>query len=228
MNGLEPSAAGTATDPLSDEAVGAWVERQLETLNELQRLAHKMIVAMVAQIERGGDLARLGRGVTQLTKAVRLCVALGWRLAQTALDRRRGVVEPPAPAKEAGSAAAPVTAGDAAKAMVTAVPAVKSPVTQRVAALFDRLGPEEFGDELRGRSNAEVYRTICGLMGVTPDPVLFGPAGVGEPVAAVEPVAESRPAAPVADDASLFRPANRWERRRWRARLKAGRGPPDG
>ena len=46
------------------------------------------------------------------------------------------------------------------------------------------LGPEERGDELGGRSNAEIYATICSLLGVTPDPTLFGEVVTVEPVRA--------------------------------------------
>ena len=189
MDRSAPFPSSASGDPLCEAELGDWVERALGALDRVQAMTEEVIAAVTAQIRRGGGrMGPLTRGLAQLGRAMRLCIALGVRLRQQALAWRRGEFAAPAAVKAARPAAvvaAPAT--DAAKALVvacvagTALAAAQPGLKPKVAALYDRVGRDELGDELGGRSDAAIYREICRLLGVTPDPELFGAVAAAPP-----------------------------------------------
>ena len=203
MDTVAPSPSGLSVDPFSNAGMVAWVDEQLETLGRLQAMAERVMVLLTERMKLGGArLASMAEGIAQLARAVRLSIALAVRLRECQLAWRRGERDPaaaqsppPAPPRAAAATAAPtgVPAAVAGSAMI----AVQALLKKRMASLYDRMGPEEFGDELRGKSNFQAYRIICRLLGVTPDPVLFAePATVR--AAPVAPAAKAAAAAPAA------------------------------
>jgi hypothetical protein len=178
------SASGLSAAPpgsFGAEEMVAWVGRHVAALKMLRGMALQAIAAVMAQIEASGAgagplLSRLAR----LNRAAQLCVVLGMRVADEVRRWRSGIARgraevPPAPARvarerdRAGAAAA-----------------------RKLAALHAGLRTPGFGDGVARKSNAEIYRTICRLLGVTPDPTLFGAVGSVARAVAAAPVACAR------------------------------------
>ena len=201
MDTVAPSPSGLSVDPFSNAGMVAWVDEQLETLGRLQALAERVMVLLTERMKLGGArLASMAEGIAQLARAVRLSIALAVRLRECQLAWRRGERDPvaaqsppPAPPREAAATAVPT--GAPAAVAGSAMIAVQALLKKRMASLYDRMGPEEFGDELRGKSNLQAYRIICRLLGVTPDPELFGAVVAASPEEEAGAVAPAEQAA---------------------------------
>ena len=241
MDSVAP-AAGLSPDLFSEEGLSAWVGEQLGLLDEMQAMGQRVLEMLTERMKLGG--ARLGsmaQAFAQLARAMRLGIALAVRLRQWRLALLRGerdslgadvpaAAAPPA-APAAAAPAVTVTPRGANKAMIltraaeTLMRAATPALSKRMASLYDRMGPEEFGEEFRGWSNVKLYRTMCRLLGVTPDPALFvepetvdrAPAEAAVPVA---PEAGGASHARLATGAQAARPAD--QAGGWRT----GRGPP--
>ena len=231
MDTVAPACGLSAAppDPFGDEALAAWAERQLDVLREMQALGQRAAAVVVGQIERIGDrTGSLTSALSRLFRGLRLCMWMVVRLTNEVRRWRSGAVAPavvakapaPAVAMGAGGGAAAATAAAAATGVIGTAMAdeVSGAMKRKLSALYERLGAEEFEDELAGASNAQVYQTICKLLGVAPDPTLFGP------VVTVDPAGAGAPAESGAVPEGAW--AREMSRDRAREAVEAEFGPP--
>jgi hypothetical protein len=149
-------------------AASAWLDdigRDLTALSEVAECGMVVMRDLADRVNRG-EFADAVMAVDRLSRAIRRTIALKMRLRAEAVAAMRGQYMMP----------------DMMPARAVTVPAEgeakpagreRGDMEYLLGDLYDRADAAERGDEIGNTPSADVYRSVCKVLGVTPDETLF-------------------------------------------------------